>query len=292
MKKLLVTAAWLLLPLIAVVYLALGIHQTARVPDAQDWQAAAQIVRDGWQEGDLVIFSPSWASAGAPHFQGLKIDMAEVWDLYEFSKVSNLWVIGSLGERNPDVPAAFEAVSSQKAGKITVHHWRSLEKGKLVYSFLENIKDAKVQTITEEKTSFCTNFTQGRWYCGPVHDWKFAGPIERDIDGRMRKVIWAHPPGDAGILEATWSNLPHAKRLTVHFGQTQRAIEQNRGTPATVKIWFGEKLAMERVLQIDDGIWYRVDFDVKPDDLNQVKISVTAQNKDMRIFCFTADLWN
>jgi len=89
-----------------------------------------------------------------------------------------------------------------------------------------------------------------------------------------------------------WSNLPHAKRLTVHFGQTQRAIEQNRGTPATVKIWFGEKLAMERVLQIDDGIWYRVDFDVKPDDLKQVKISVTAQNKDMRIFCFTADLWN
>lgn len=283
---------WLALPLIALAYLVTGMVQTARVPHDDDWVAAARLVRESWQEGDRVVFSPSWAHAGAPHFQGLDIDLGESWDAYEMSLPTRIWVVASPDAPDPQLPQGFETELRTSVGRMVVHRWRPPASPRPVYSFLKNLADAQVARVRSDGRQECTLFHQGQWHCGTTHPWMYVGPHERDIDGRVRKVIYAHAVDPGSTLELAWTELPRARRLTLHFGQTLRAVERDAGAPTRLQVWLGDRIVLDRTLAIDDPRWQRADFEMEDGALTTVRLDVSTSANSWRQFCFTADLWD
>lgn len=285
-------AAWLVLPVLALGYLAIGVRQTARVPDDDDWRAAAAEVRANWQDGDLVVFSPAWAHAGIPWFDGLAVDAAETWDPYRMSRADRVWVVASPGASDPRPSEGFTAAARTKAGRMIVHRWNPPSSPRPVFDFLERLDQAKVARVRKEGRTECGLFTKDQWHCGQAHPWMYVGPHDRDIGGRVRRVIYAHAVDPGSALEIAWPELPKGRRLTLHFGQTQRGIERDAGAPVRLTVHIDDRVVLERTLPIDDPTWHRADFDLDPARAATFRLSIETAANSWRQFCFTADLWD
>jgi hypothetical protein len=284
-------AAWLILPVVALAYLALGVRQTTRTPAPDDWRAAAAEVRSHWQAGDLVVFSPPWAHAGIPAFDGLTVDAAEAWDPYRMSRAERVWVVASPRASDPRPPEGFTAATRTEAGRMTVHLWTPPPSPRPIYNFLEHLDAAKVARVRPDDRQECGLFTKGQWHCGQKHPWMYVGPHDRDIGGRVRRVIYAHAVDPGQALEIAWPDLPKAGRLTLHFGQTQRGIERDAGAPVRLTVHIDDQVVLDRTLPIDDPTWHRADFDLDPTRAAAVRLSIETAANSWRQFCFTADLW-
>jgi hypothetical protein len=275
----------------AALYLGMTAAQRAAVPDEADLQAAAATVRAGWQEGDLAIFSPAWAHAGAPYLQGLDVDIAELPDFYEAAKHPRVWVVAQAPAREPVPPEGWTAVQRVEHGRVTVHLWARPDGTDLLWDARRAIQTAKVSHGVGTARQACTTFRDGRWSCGGAHPWQNVGPMARDIAGRVRRVLWAHARDNGDPLEVRWTDVPAGRTLTVHLGLTQRAVEQDTGAPVVVEVRVNDRVVATRTIAIGEAGWFRHDVDVSglgPLDL-AVRI-VAAKNQDRQL-CFTADVW-
>ncbi len=284
-------AAALLLVAGAIAYVAMTVAQKAGVPGDEDWAQAAAAVRAGWQEGDLVVFSPAWAHAGAPVLRGLAADVAEQWDWYQASKHRRVWVVASRPHREPEPPEGWQAVSRTEAGRMTVHLWTPPADRTLAWEGMETLHDASVFRGDGTSRQPCTTWQDGRWSCGAAHPWQNVAPVSRDIAGRQRRVIWAHARDNGDPLEIRWTGVPEGRTLTVHVGLTQRAIEQDTGAPVVFEVRLGDRVAVRRTIDIHESGWFRHDIDIAGKGPQDVTIRVVARRNQDRQLCFTADVW-
>lgn len=274
----------------AVTYLGMDATQRLDVPDDASWDEAAQVVRARWKDGDLLVFSPAWAWAGAPRFAGLKVEIAELPDWYEAAKHPRVWVVASPPLREPALPEGWQEIERTETGGITVHLWSYVGQT-LVWDGLASLKNAKVVHGDGAKRQNCSTWQDGKWHCGGAHPWQNVGPMDRDLAGRVRRVIWAHARDNGDPLEIRWPQVPEGRTLTIHLGQTQRAIEQAAGDPVQVQVRIGDQVAIERTLGFDESGWFRYDLDIAGRGTVDVTVRVSAQNNFVRQFCFTADVW-
>jgi hypothetical protein len=81
----------------------------AGVPDDGAWRAAAQVVREGYKPGDLIVFAPDWADPiGRMHLGDLiAIDDAARMD---DAKYGRIWELSIRGAHRDDKPAFERAV--------------------------------------------------------------------------------------------------------------------------------------------------------------------------------------
>ena len=274
----------------ALAYIGMAAVQRANVPDEASWEQAASTVRAGWKEGDLVVFWPAWAHAGAAGFQGLAVDIAELPDWYEASKHPRVWVVASPSGKEPELPGGWHAVSRTEAGRITVHMWTP---GELVLAWdgLQSLKDAKVSRGDGEKRQGCSTWQDGKWHCGAQHPWQNVGRISRDIAGRVRDVIWAHARDNSEPLEIRWAGVSAGRTLTVNVGLTQRAIEQVTGSPVEFEVRVGDRVEISRSIDINEAGWFRYDIDVSNLGPVDVTVRIVAKKNQDRQLCFTADMW-
>ena len=265
--------------------------QRAQVPDEDSWDDAARVVRTGWQDGDLVVFSPAFAHAGAPRFLGLHVDIAEIADWYEAGKSPRVWVVASAPHRDPAPPDGWQVVTRTETGKITVHLWTPPADRSLVWDGLKSMRDANVAHGEGAARQECSTWQDNRWHCGAAHPWQNVGRIKRDIAGRERTVIWVHARDNGDPLEIRWPAVPAGRTLTVHAGLTQRAIELVTGTPVVFEVRVGGRIVMSRSIDINEAGWFRDDIDVSGLGALDVAVRIVTQKNQDRQLCFTADVW-
>jgi len=272
-------------------YFVMARLQEARVPDAGEWARASEEVRSRWRPDDWVLFSPAWAHAGAPWLAGLPMDIAERTDWYEASKHPRVFVIASYPERDPVPPESWRVLETIPLDRVTVHLWAPPEQSVLVWDARRHLPDARVSRGQGAGQVPCDTFQDQRWHCGAPHPWQNVGLIDRDIAGRVREVIWAHARDRGEPLEVAWRDLPQARRLTVHWGLTQRAVEQDTGSPVVAEVLLGDRVVVHQVLDIHEAGWFRHDLPLEAGGSPSFRVRVTAQKNQDRQFCFTADLW-
>jgi hypothetical protein len=161
-----------------------------------------------------------------------------------------------------------------------------------VYDFRKRVPDAQVARLKDATRQECKLLHEGRWHCGGIHPWLYVGPLHRDTGGSVREVIWAHALDNEQTLEIRYPNLPTANRLVVHFGLSQRAIEQDTGAPVSFRILAGDEVLAERTLGISESGWFRMDRDLSGLDASEIVFRIHTRQARDRQFCFTADLWN
>ncbi len=275
----------------ALAYVAMGWVQRAGVADDGSWEQAARVVRQDWKEGDLVVFSPAWAHAGAPRFQGLRVDIAELPDWYEAAKHPRVWVVATAPQREPTPPEGWQVISRTEAGAVTVHLWGPPADRPLAWDGLASMKDAKVSHGDGTARQECSTWQDDRWHCGPPHPWQNVGLITRDIEGRERTAIWAHARDNNDPLEIRWPNVPAGRTLTIHVGLTQRAIEEVNGTPVAFEVRVGGSLVVQRTIGTNEAGWFRHDVDVSDRGPLDVAVRIVTKSNPFRQLCFTADVW-
>jgi hypothetical protein len=280
----------LAIPLASIVYFAVSLNQIARVPDQQDWKAAAWIVRSGFKEGDLVAFMPQWAQGASPWLQGLDVDTGENFDWYEASKASRVWLISSMNGRRKTPPEGWNLVRSLALHRTGVSLWTPPPGRDRIYGFSENIDKAFVSRNRGKTRKLCNNFKNGRWYCGAEHPWQYVGLESRDIAGRVRNVIWSHAI-ERYVVETVWTDVPQGGTLTVHYGLTQRAAEAREGAPVKFTITVDNKPVFSDTLEVDEHGWFRRDIDLPGQAASSVGFKVETPDPQSRQVCFTADIW-
>ena len=291
-RKVRIVAA-LLLPVLALAYLAWDLVLIGRVPDDSAYESAGAAVRQGWKPGDVVFFSPQWAQGPSPWLAGLDVVTSETVDFYEVEKHPRAWIVASPGGRDPEVPEGWSLRESSDFDGMQVLGYDVPARGKLLYDFRERIKDAKVNRIYRDRREECANFKDERWYCGAPHPWQYVGREHRDIHGAVRDVIWAHALDRNDRLEIRYPAVRMGTRLVVHSGFTQRGIETGAGSPVTFEIRIGGRVATVRTLAVDESGWFEDVVDVSADRGKNLDVTFTIQTpsyKDRQV-CFTADAW-
>jgi len=94
-------------------------RDAAALPTDKTWQAAAQVVRAGYEPGDLIVFAPAWIDPMGRMQLGdlIPVDMAARMDGARFGRI---WEISIRGAHAPETaglagthrPAATRAVSA------------------------------------------------------------------------------------------------------------------------------------------------------------------------------------
>lgn len=278
---------------VAIVYFIMDLYQVLRVPSQEDYAKASLVVRERWEDGDVLIFSPAWAHEGAPFFDGLEVRLGEITDWYELTKRTRVWVVGSLGHREPSPPPAWQKLDRIPLGKVTVTLWRPLGRGKLVYDFRERIGSAEVRRVHRDRTEICLTYSAGRWYCGAIHQWQFVGRHSVDVGGLVRDVIWAHPMDKGIVTEISYTDVPRDGTLVIHWGMTQRALDsENPGLPVVFNVTVDGKHVLSDVLGLEDGDWNEFETSIPiGEGPAAVVFSVSTLDNRDRQFVFTADVW-
>jgi hypothetical protein len=289
----LATAAGLALPVVALAYLAIDLWQVWRVPSQADYAAASEIVREGWAEGDVLAFSPSWAHEGAPAFDGLDVALGETTDWYELGKRPRVWTIGSLGRRDPVPPEGWVRLQRADAGMVTVSLFRPGGRGVLAYDFRERLRDARVTRRHPGKPETCGSFQEDRWNCGAPHGSLYVGRRRVDAGALVRDVIWAHPLDKGIATEIAYPAAPRGGTLVVHWGLTQRAIDSEKpGLPVVFRATVDGEEVLLAVVGADDAGWYEREVEIAPGEgAAEVAFTVSSADNRERQFVFTADLW-
>jgi hypothetical protein len=280
----------LAIPLAAVIYAAATAVQVTRVPDETDWRAAADVVRRGWKDGDLVAFSPQWAQGASPWLRGLNVDTAENPDWYEASMARRVWIIGSMNGLGEAAPEGWTLTRDIPLHRTDVRLWTPPGDRTMAYSFSDHISDAKVSRIRGKARQFCTNFKKSRWFCGAEHPWQYVGLETRDIAGRERDVIWAHAI-DRATVESAWPAVPRGGTLTIHYGLTQRAAEAREGADVKFQVLVDGRVTVEDTLETGEHGWFRKDIELPGTGTSNVSVRISTSNPQSRQVCFTADLW-
>ena len=274
-------------------YFAYDIYLVLSVPGQEAFEEASSYVKAQRKAGDCLAFNPSWASEGAPFFDGMKVFMQEHTDWYEAKKCRRVFVVASFGAGTKGVPEGFEVEEERDFGGVQVFLLSPPKGEKLVYDFRENIKDAKVVRIYGDRREECKIFKNDRWHCGSEHPWQFVGRHFRDIAGAVREVIWAHPLDKGNPIEITYDSVPGGKKLVIHYGWTLRAIEAKLGEPVDFTVRVDGQVVFARRLLVEEKDWFEQVIPLKKGDKDTISVvfTISTRNYQNRQFCFTADVW-
>jgi hypothetical protein len=219
------------------------------------------------------------------------VDIAELPDWHEAAKHPRVWVVASAPHREPDPPDGWQDLARTESGDVTVHLWSPPADRPLVWDGLKSMKDAKVSHGDGAARQECSTWQDDRWHCGAPHPWQNVGRISRDIAGRERTVIWAHARDNDDPLEIRWHDVPAGRTLTIHVGLTQRALEQVTGAPVAFEVRVGDRVVVQRTIDINEAGWFRHDVDVSGLGRLDVTVRIVTRKNQDRQLCFTADVW-
>lgn len=295
-----------MIPLAALV--ELGHHQwvSSRVPRPADWERASTIVREGFEQGDLVVIAPWWASQGWTWLGDLVTvqQMAREDD----EGYGRIWEVALPGHRHQRYSQTGKLVTEREAGRLTVRLYEFPDAPANLYDFVQQIEtDARVSMLPahrggkEEPCTFRPNpetglipnatVQGGKWRCNQRLPWNYvAREVIADLESRPRLCLWAHPVQGKKI-HIEFSNVPEGAVIEGHMG---RSYEADRETIQRPPIYLDVDAAGHAVgtaAHHRGGGWTPYSFELGPSGTGgKVTFEVHSPDVGMAHFCFTAKL--
>lgn len=292
---------WLGLVGIAVVELLGHFVVRARVVPDEDWARAADVVRQGYEEGDLVVAAPHWADPVLRRELGDLLSLEDVGrsDMAQYRRLWALSIRGHLPEDAPPSAPDFE----QAVGGVTVWRWEVPGDG-VLYDFVEHVEDAEVVRLENGVEIPCRwaddrrplggglgrgPITPGaRHRCDPRRSWLWVGAtLNDDLEMQPRYCIWQHPQGNQPI-RATFPDVPLGDRLVLYadiYYEHQR-MQEHGPVMVSIKV---EGREIGRLTHNDGDGWKRlVAYTRELGERADVAIEVTAPEPHFRTLCWAA----
>lgn len=295
------SALWLGLVALAVMELVAHFVVRARVVPDEDWRRAAEVVRDGYQPGDLVVAAPYWADPVLRRELGDLLSLEDV-GRSDMAQYRRLWALSIRGHRPEDAPPSTPDFE-QAVGGVTVLRWTVPGDG-VLYDFTENIADAEVVRVengveipcqwADDRRPMGGGLGRGpvtpgaRHRCDPRRRWLWVGAtLNDDMEMQPRYCVWQHPQGNEPI-RATFRDVPLGDRLVLYadiYYEHQR-MQEHGPVMVSIKV---EGREIGRLTHNDGDGWKRlVAYTSELGERADVSIEVTAPEPHLRTLCWAA----
>jgi hypothetical protein len=273
-----------------------------RVVTEDDWAAAAEVVREGFEEGDAITVAPRWADPLLRQHLGDLIDpaMAGRSDLEGYRR---LWTLSIRGHRPVDAPPVDAAVDVL-VGRVRVLRW-PLPAPTVLYDFVEHVADARVEWVEGGEARPCHWDARGRpqggglgagpltpgqlHRCDPRRPWLWVGATTQDtLDLEPRRCLWQHPPGPEP-LRATFTDVPLGDRVVLYGGIYYEHERHEEHGPVSAEV-FVDGASLGALTREDGDGWVRFEASTRlpgrTSDRGTVVVEVTAPDPNLRTFCW------
>lgn len=269
------------------------------LPSEADYQAAAQDLAARAREGDAVLLDPHWAERARLFVRNVPLLNLHRHPVREDVRgYARLFVLSLPDLPRSDQEAAFRQVESfkfkrvdepKRFGRLTVTEFANAALERPSFDFVTEVPRAKVYLRRGDGAEELCPERGGRHPC-PRAGWINVGEEIKEIDSKPLRCLWAHPAhNDPLVVE--YADAPLGRTLDVVggiVGQIVYRVEKYGTVKLRVKI-DGKLLAEiefppgqpgERRRSIDTSSW--------AGSRRLVQFEVSADNPDMRHFCFAA----
>jgi hypothetical protein len=267
--------------LLALVESAFALLAPARVAGDADWKAAAAEVREGFHDGDLIVFAPYWADQTGRHHLGDKISV-EMAGHADADRYPRIWELSIRGAHHPDVDGKKPARETRH-GKVTVALYEQTAVA-IAYDFTTHSDDARV---TEAPTSGGGNETPcykelGGYRCGGLR----IEPRTLEIDYAPRRGILA-PASSGRVTRLEWTDIPLGTQLVGYTGLHDYYSRKSADGPVDFKL-FVDGRERGKVHHLNTDGWRRVTVDTAAEagGKHTVRVEISAPNAAWRTFGF------
>lgn len=272
-----------------------------RVPTESDWERAAEYVREGFEEGDLIVPAPSWADSLVYEQLGdlVPLSAAGRSDDEAFQRVWALSIRGHMPALYAERPPA----ASHVFGRVSVHRW-DLGESPVLYSFIDHLREARVERVQGSTARPCpwrrmpwgrsglhwgAMFPDERFQCDTGAAHLFVGEtVNEDLRLRPRHCIWQHPQGGEPI-RATFQDVPLGERLVFYGGIYYQHERVQEGGVVDVNLSVDGRSLGSFQHRDGDG-WKRESFatDSLEGETGTVRVEVSSGSPHLRSFCWSA----
>lgn len=269
------------------------------LPTERDYQDAASELASAARDGDAVLLDPHWAERAR-----LFVKNVPVLNLHrhpardDLRGYARVFVLSLPDLPRSDQPAAFELLESfkfkragepKRFGELTVTQFDNQKLERPSYDFVSEVPRARVYVRRGDGSEERCPERGGRHPC-PHAGWINVGAETKEIDSKPFRCLWAHPThNDPLVIE--YPETPLGRSLDVVGGIVGQIVYR-------VEKYGTVKLAVK----IDDKLQGEMDFPPgKPGEKrrsfdtaalagtpHKVQFEVSADNPDMRHFCFAA----
>jgi hypothetical protein len=230
-------------------------RNAAAVPGDKAWKKISDVVRAGYQPGDLIVFAPDWIDPTGRMFLGdlIPIEMAARMDAARYGRI---WEISIRDARAPET-AALTPVATQNVQGITVRRFE-----RTPVTVVSDVRDA-LATATGMRPS-----------------------LEIAEVGFTPRRCLQMVPSPKSSLRVTFPQLPLGTTLVGYAGLADVFTRRDIRAPGTLAVEIGGKQVASITFGVDDG-WVRFEAPTTPGpaDVTFVASALAPQ----RLICFAAE---
>ena len=300
MKRWLPRAPWIALLLFALVEVGAHAATRARVPEAQDWAAAARFVRGQLAPGDLITSAPGWTDPLLREVLGDRIDLAMA-GRSDSAAYDRVWVLSIRGARAPELQGRVPDVR-RSFGRVLVERAK-LDPSRVLFDFVRALPAAEVVLVTGEGEVPCKLVTRSpgrggglglgalpprqRFECGRG-TW-VAQVVLEDLALQPRHCV-RQPPAPGGTLRVRYPAVPLGQRVVFYGGLYYEDERMREGPEVKARVLLGERGQERALLHMthrDGDGWKRIEA-ASPGGEGSVTIEVSAATAHKRTFCWAA----
>jgi hypothetical protein len=175
-----------LFALVALTESALGLYGPRSVAGDADWEAAAKHVREGLQEGDLIVFAPAWVDqVGRQHLgDKMPISMVARADAAPYARIWELSIRGGRAEETKALAAKEEA----RFGRVTVRRYEQ-PAAKILYDFTAHVADGHASPGTRvDQRVMEIDYQPRRGLLTPI------------VAGQTNEIVYEDVPGGGTLV--------------------------------------------------------------------------------------------
>jgi hypothetical protein len=270
-------------------------------PPGSAFAPAAQVIRDGFEVGDLIILTPFYATRAREHLGDLhpvapRDPLAEDLEAHR-----RFWVFG-LFSRGVGLRPTFQAAghrlvkSSEPVPGITVDLYEVGAWQEVTYDFTRNLKTARVfHEYPDGRKEACDKWSEtnkqggayGRWTCPHDGDWFFVAPQWHRMGDHLRLCLWAHPPNQGRLL-VVYPEVPLTGVIHGHAGHTLNGSLHARER-IDLDVHVGEAAHQRFVFGLHET-WRPYSLRTSTTGTATVTFGVSTPDAGANHFCFAADV--
>lgn len=196
-----------------------------------EWEAARDVVRAGFHEGDIIRTAPHWADSGRVGLFEYPFENARAIEEENLYFYDRLWLLA-------DQEHVDDAIASLPEGWPVAQRWDTSPHTAVVLVdipppdnvLLDVVSDLPSAVVTqhwEDHVQDCTVWQNDTWYCGQVDPWLRVNASEEEIGNSLRRCLFIglHP----AELHITWRGVELGSRVVGGIGNIMASVRSERG---------------------------------------------------------------
>lgn len=268
-------------------------------PPSSAFAPAAQTVRDGFVDGDLILLLPAYATQareylGDLHPVAVRRPLAEDLEIRD-----RVWLHALFGAEK-DVGSALRASGFERAARhdfdgIVVERYERSRRAEVRYRFVDRLRAARVFHEKDGELVPCDRWVDtdqhggpgGRWVCPYDGEWFYVAPEWHRMGDHLRRCLWAHPPHQ-GRLVVRFPSVLVSGTLAGRAGHTLNSSRHARA-PVHLDVSWGDVPPQRFTFALADH-FRPFRLEVPTTTTATVSFAVSSPDAGANHFCFVADL--